>query len=120
MSLKRAERLKGVDKDLVYAIEKMSEEVPFDVLIVQGLRSVEEQEKLIAQGKSWVKNVKVAPHVVGRAVDMVPLINGKDCDWKDIVKFDLMYDIMSKYIKLAPKIAKDRNHYQIVPRKKVT
>jgi hypothetical protein len=89
----------------------------FDVLVVQGLRSIHEQEKYIALGKSWVKDASKAPHVVGLAVDLVPFLDGR-CDWTDLSKFHLIHDLLNAELQklgyeLAPKIAKDLNHFQL-------
>jgi hypothetical protein len=112
------ERLQGVNQALQYALLRAVLGLPFDVLVVQGLRSVEEQEKYIAAGKSWVTDAATAPHVVGLAVDLVPFIDGR-CDWKDVSKFDRIYASLNAELQklghaLVSKIAKDLNHFQLL------
>jgi hypothetical protein len=116
--LLKQERLQGVNQALQYALLRAVLGLPFDVLVVQGLRSVEEQEKYIAAGKSWVTDAAKAPHVVGLAVDLVPFIDGR-CDWTDVKKFDRIYTSLNAELRklgheLTTKIANDRNHFQVL------
>jgi hypothetical protein len=92
--------------------------LPFDLIVVQGLRSIHEQEKYIALGRSWVTDAAKAPHVVGLAVDLVPFIDGR-CDWTDVRKFDRIYASLNAELRklgheLVPKISRDRNHFQLL------
>jgi hypothetical protein len=116
--LLKQEHLQGVNQELQYALPRAVLGLPFDVLVVQGLRSVEEQEKQIALGRSWVKDASKAPHVVGLAVDLVPFIDGR-CDWKDVSKFDRIYTSLNAELRklgheLTTKISRDRNHFQLL------
>ena len=61
------ERLRGVDTKLVNVLNEVVKY--FDITIIEGLRSQERQNELVAQGKSKTKFVK---HVLGKAVDMAP------------------------------------------------
>ena len=67
------ERLRGVDAKL----QKVLNEVVkyFDIVIIEGLRSQERQNELVAQGKS---KTKFGKHVEGKAVDIAPY----PIDWK--------------------------------------
>lgn len=74
MSLLRAERLEGVHVDLRTVIERVGELAPFDVMVLEGLRTVERQKKLLASGASKTMNSR---HLTGHAVDIAPVIDGE-------------------------------------------
>tara|TARA_R110001583_G_scaffold23992_1_gene87958 strand:- start:2257 stop:2658 length:402 start_codon:yes stop_codon:yes gene_type:complete len=61
------ERLKGVDSRLVNVLNEVVKY--FDITIIEGLRSQERQNELVAQGKS---KTKFGKHVQGKAVDIAP------------------------------------------------
>ena len=61
------ERLKGVDAKLQNVLNEVVKY--FDITIIEGLRSQERQNELVAQGKS---KTKFGKHVVGKAVDIAP------------------------------------------------
>ena len=67
-------RLKGVDPKLVNVLNELIKIM--DVTIIEGLRSKERQEQLLAQGKTKVKYSK---HMEGKAVDLAPY----PIDWED-------------------------------------
>lgn len=60
-------RLKGVDSRLVNVLNEVVKY--FDITIIEGLRSQERQNELVAQGKS---KTKFGKHVQGKAVDIAP------------------------------------------------
>tara|TARA_R100000781_G_scaffold8792_1_gene7761 strand:+ start:181 stop:579 length:399 start_codon:yes stop_codon:yes gene_type:complete len=61
------ERLKGVDSKLVNVLNEVVKY--FDITVIEGLRSQERQNELVAQGKS---KTKFGKHVQGKAVDIAP------------------------------------------------
>ena len=61
------ERLKGVDAKLQNVLNEVVNY--FDITIIEGLRSQERQNELVAQGKS---KTKFGKHVEGKAVDIAP------------------------------------------------
>jgi peptidoglycan LD-endopeptidase CwlK len=72
------ERLKGVDAKLQNVLNEVVKY--FDITIIEGLRSQERQNELVAQGKS---KTKFGKHVDGKAVDIAPYdptVKGK-IDW---------------------------------------
>ena len=75
------ERLKGVDSRLVNILNELVKIM--DVTIIEGLRTKERQEELVAQGKSQTKFSK---HIEGRAVDLAPY----PVDWEDRERFHYM------------------------------
>lgn len=72
-SKSRAE-LVGVHPDLVRVVERAIALSPVDFTVHDGIRTVEEQKRYVAEGVSWTMRSK---HLEGRAVDLVPWINGK-------------------------------------------
>ena len=75
------ERLKGVDARLVNVLNELIKIM--DVTIIEGLRSKERQEQLLAQGKTKTKYSK---HIEGKAVDLAPY----PIDWEDMEMFHYM------------------------------
>ena len=61
------QRLKGVDSRLVNVLNEVVKY--FDITVIEGLRSQERQNELVAQGKS---KTKFGKHVQGKAVDIAP------------------------------------------------
>ena len=75
------ERLKGVDSKLVNVLNELIKIM--DVTIIEGLRSKERQQELLAQGKTKTKYSK---HITGKAVDLAPY----PIDWNDREMFHYM------------------------------
>jgi len=82
------ERLKGVHPDLVKVILAAAEKIDFTVTC--GMRTIEEQRKLVASGKSQTMRSR---HLTGHAVDFCVVRNGCACwdfpDYKrvaDVIK----------------------------------
>ena len=67
------DRLKGVDAKLQNVLNEVVKY--FDITVIEGLRSQERQNELVAQGKS---KTKFGKHVDGKAVDIAPY----PIDWK--------------------------------------
>ena len=61
------ERLKGVDAKLQNVLNEVCKY--FDITVIEGLRSQERQDELVAQGKS---KTKFGKDVQGKAVDIAP------------------------------------------------
>ena len=68
------QRLKGVDTKLVNVLNELVKIM--DVTIIEGLRSQERQDELVAKGASKTKYSK---HIQGKAVDLAPY----PIDWED-------------------------------------
>ena len=71
-------RLKGVDPRLISVLQKVVKY--YDITIIEGLRSQERQNELLAQGKS---KTKFSKHCIGKAVDlgMYPINWENRDDW---------------------------------------
>ena len=75
------QRLKGVDAKLVNILNELIKMM--DVTVIEGLRSAERQEELLAKGATKVKYSK---HMEGKAVDIAPY----PIDWEDRDRFYYM------------------------------
>jgi len=75
------ERLKGVKPELVNVLNELVKIM--DVTVIEGLRTKERQEELVASGASKTKYSK---HLEGKAVDLAPY----PIDWKDRDRFHYM------------------------------
>ena len=78
---KSKERLKGVDSRLVNILNELIKIM--DVTVIEGIRSKERQEELLAKGATKVKYSK---HMEGKAVDLAPY----PIDWKNRDGFHYM------------------------------
>lgn len=81
-------RLKGVDETLVNIVKRAIEISEIDFSVLEGVRTLERQRELYAQGRTapgkvvtWTMKSK---HIDGKAVDLVPY----PLDWDDLSKFD--------------------------------
>jgi peptidoglycan L-alanyl-D-glutamate endopeptidase CwlK len=72
LSARSRERLRGVHPDLVRVVERALELTPVDFVVVEGLRTIERQRQLVAQGASRTLNSR---HLTGHAVDIAPWID---------------------------------------------
>ena len=60
--------LAGVHPDLVKVVEAAALRCDVQIVVTEGLRSLERQKELVAAGKSWTLNGR---HLTGHAVDLV-------------------------------------------------
>ena len=74
LSAKSRRELSGVHPRLRAVVEAAITDCPVDFIVHDGLRTIEEQREYVKQGVS--KTMK-SRHLTGRAVDLVPFINGK-------------------------------------------
>jgi peptidoglycan L-alanyl-D-glutamate endopeptidase CwlK len=80
----REERLSTVNSQLADVVRKAASYLDFDLLVVEGARTVEQQRELVAKGASRTMNSKHIPDSTGyaRAVDLAPQISGQArWDW---------------------------------------
>lgn len=81
---KSLNELKGVHSELVAIVNRALELTVQDFVVHDGLRTLEEQKKLVASGASQTMDSR---HLTGNAVDLVPYINGKlRWEWEPIYK----------------------------------
>ena len=73
------QRLQGVHPDLVKVMNRAIATTTLDFTVLEGLRSLDRQKKLVASGASKTMRSR---HLTGHAVDIAPLIEGKvSWDW---------------------------------------
>ena len=77
--------MEGVDENLVAVVKRAIELTKVDFGVIYGMRTLEEQEKLVAAGKSQTMK---SNHLVGKAVDLMAYVDGKGC-WELNVYDDL-------------------------------
>jgi peptidoglycan L-alanyl-D-glutamate endopeptidase CwlK len=85
LSTRSLDKLEGVDSSLVAVVKRAIELTKVDFGVIYGMRTVEEQEKLVAAGKSQTMK---SNHLVGKAVDLMAYVDGKGC-WELNVYDDL-------------------------------
>lgn len=71
------ERLQSVHPDLVKVVERAIEMSPVDFTVLEGLRSPERQQTLVASGASQTLNSR---HITGHAVDLGAWVDNQ-VDW---------------------------------------
>ena len=62
--------LSGIHPDLRRVIDRALKDSPLDFAVLEGLRTKDRQEKLVASGASQTMNSR---HLTGHAVDLLPL-----------------------------------------------
>ena len=92
LSKRSKSRLQGVDENLVNTVKSAIEITTVDLGVICGMRTLEEQEALVAKGAS--KTLK-SKHLEGRAVDLMAYLNGRAC-WEISV-----YDEIAEAMRLA-------------------
>lgn len=86
------QRLEGIHPDLRRVMDRAIATTDLDFTVLEGLRSLERQKKLVASGAS--KTLK-SRHLTGHAVDIAPLIEGAvSWDWP-------LYHKLAKVVKAA-------------------
>ena len=87
-------RLKGVDETLVNVVKRAIEISEVDFTVLEGVRTLERQRELYAQGRTAPGNIVTwtmkSRHIEGKAVDLVPY----PLDWNDLEKFKKIKDAM--------------------------
>ena len=92
LSQKSLDKMSGVNPDLIKVVKRAIELTQIDFGITEGLRTVERQKQLVAEGKSQTMKSR---HITGHAVDVVAYVDGKvSWEWK-------LYEQISKAFKQA-------------------
>jgi peptidoglycan L-alanyl-D-glutamate endopeptidase CwlK len=69
LSQRSMQNLSGVHPDLVGVVKRAIEITEQDFSVIEGVRNIDRQRKLVAQGKSTTMNSR---HLTGHAVDLAP------------------------------------------------
>ena len=94
LSKRSLAKMDGVDETLIAVVKRAIELTKIDFGVIYGMRTQEEQEKLVAAGKSQTMKSK---HLVGRAVDLMAYVDGKGC-W-ELNVYDDLCDAMKEAAK---------------------
>ena len=86
--------LVGIHPELAFAVTEAIKITKQDFSVVEGVRSMQRQKQLVAQGSS--KTYK-SYHLNGLAVDLVPYVDGK-LSWEDKY-FPAIHEAMTSVIK---------------------
>lgn len=81
--------LEGVHKDLVKVVERAIKITKQDFTVIEGVRTLERQKKLLADGFTKTLNSR---HLTGHAVDLCPY----PIDWDDHTKFEVISKAMKQ------------------------
>lgn len=85
-------RLNGLHKDLVAVVERAIEITGVDFTVLEGMRTLARQKKLVAKGASKTLNSR---HLTGHAVDLGAYVDGTvRWDWP-------LYHVIAKAMKQA-------------------
>jgi peptidoglycan L-alanyl-D-glutamate endopeptidase CwlK len=86
------EKLQGIHPDLRRVMDRALQEAAIDFRVLEGLRTIERQRKLVASGASQTLRSR---HLTGHAVDIAPIVGGKvSWDWP-------LYHRLAPAVKLA-------------------
>jgi len=95
LSQKSLARLDGVNDSMVRVVKKAIELTKIDFGVICGMRTIEEQEALVAKGASQTMKSK---HLEGLAVDLMAYIGGR-ASW-ELNVYDDIADAMKEAAKL--------------------
>jgi len=95
LSQRSLDRLEGVHNDMVRVVKKAIDLTKIDFGVICGLRTIEEQEALVAKGASQTMKSK---HLDGLAVDLMAYIGGR-ASW-ELNVYDDIADAMKEAAKL--------------------
>ena len=84
-------KLEGVHPDMVAVVERAIQLTKIDFGVTYGVRTVEEQEKLVASGRSQTMKSK---HLTGDAVDLMAYV-GSRASW-ELTLYDNIADAMKR------------------------
>ena len=91
MSQKSLDKLITVEPKLQSVVRRAIELTKVDFGVIEGIRTVERQEELVAKGASKTMKSK---HIEGRAVDLMAYIDGRGC-W-ELNVYDEIADAMKQ------------------------
>ena len=95
LSKRSLDRLLGVDDDMVRVVKKAIDVTKIDFGVICGMRTLEEQEALVAKGASQTMKSK---HLEGLAVDLMAYVGGR-ASW-ELNLYDDIADAMKEAAKL--------------------
>lgn len=98
ISARSESRLRGVHADLARVVLRAAELCEFEILVSEGVRTLQRQRELYAKGRTApgpkVTDTMHSRHLTGHAVDLCPLTVAGAVDWNDRAAFDAIYVAM--------------------------
>tara|TARA_R100001377_G_C3193895_1_gene111716 strand:+ start:1659 stop:2111 length:453 start_codon:yes stop_codon:yes gene_type:complete len=91
LSSRSLQKLEGVNQDLVEVVKEAIKLTKVDFGVTYGLRTIEEQERLVKEGRSQTMKSK---HLTGNAVDLVAYF-GSSISW-ELNVYDDICDAMAE------------------------
>ena len=91
LSQRSLDRLEGVNPDMIRVVKKAIDLTKIDFGVICGMRTIEEQEALVAKGASQTMKSK---HLDGLAVDLMAYIGGR-ASW-ELNVYDDICDAMAE------------------------
>lgn len=99
LNQKSEAKLVGVNEKLVKVVRRAVELSSVEFIITEGLRTKERQAELVKAGASRTMN---SMHIVGRAVDVAPIIGGQvRWDWPPFHKIAEAFKKAAKELNIA-------------------
>lgn len=96
--LLKTDRLGGVKMELQDVLYRAAELCPFDIVVLEGIRTFARQQQLLRQGASRTLRSK---HLTGDAVDVAPMLDVDDDGDQEISWHWPHYHQLAFYIKQA-------------------
>lgn len=96
--LHRAEKLAGLKPELCDLVQRAAELCPFDIVVLEGMRTFARQQWLLRQGASRTLRSK---HLTGDAVDLAPMLDVDDDGDQDVSWHWPHYHQLAHYVKQA-------------------
>ena len=92
LSQRSLQKLEGVDEALQETVKLAIQKTKIDFGVICGMRTVKEQEALVAKGASKTMKSK---HLEGKAVDLMAYIDGGRASW-ELKLYDDIADAMKE------------------------
>lgn len=96
--LRRAEKLAGLKPELREVVYRAAELCPFDIVVLEGMRTYARQQALKSQGASHTLRSK---HLTGDAVDLAPMLDTDEDGDQEISWHWPHYHQLAHYVKQA-------------------
>lgn len=103
--MKHEERLSTISPQLASVVRGAAPMLAFELLVVEGKRTLARQKELYAQGRTAPGNIVTwtlqSKHIDGLAVDLAPLKADGSIDWANLKAFDQINDAMQESAKVV-------------------
>lgn len=100
MTLLHRERLAGLKPELVQVAERAAELCHYDIVVLEGMRTMQRQRELLAKGATTILRSK---HLSGDAVDLAPMLDTDGDGDREVSWHWPHYHDMAQYVLRAAK-----------------